>query len=118
MCQAKLPLCAHYGTRIKPAGGPPPSPMIMIETGDRSSIVDAGRAGLFALRRIEGGSLEDHFPVDRLSPGVVSTANWRLPLDWREDRCSRWLERRAAPSSRNREQKKIASVFMDAPGLN
>jgi hypothetical protein len=29
--------------------------MVMIEAGDRASIGDAGRGGLTALRRIEGG---------------------------------------------------------------
>src|ERR1700733_1278467 len=37
---------AHWGSTTR---------MVVIETSDRASIADAGRGGLFALRRIEGG---------------------------------------------------------------
>jgi hypothetical protein len=63
------------------------SPMVVIETGDRSSIVDAGRGGLFALRRIEGGDCSIRIAYETVLGGILKTS-------WLVDKDLAFLERR------------------------
>jgi hypothetical protein len=60
--------------------------MVLIETGDRAPIVDAGRRGLFALRRIEGADELTHSIRKRESGtfGMAAGSFNGLPLS-RED---------------------------------
>jgi hypothetical protein len=64
--------------------------MIMIETGDHSSIVDAGRGGPFALRRIEGSDCSiriAHETVLDSSPVHVGTRDVPSLVDADPMRC-------------------------------